>query len=384
MPNVPAKINTLHIVTQLELGGAQKNCLAILENLDNEKYNKYLATSLSGPLMEDAREIPQLNLLLLPFLKRRISPLADLVTLVSLTRQIKRLGIQIVHTHSSKAGILGRWAARLAGVPVITHTVHGWPFHDYQNPLLKKFYIFMERATAKITDKLIVVSEQDRQVGLKNRIGKNSAYQLIRYGIDINEFTTSNNSASSLGLRNGASVVAMVACFKPQKNPLDFIRAAREILSVHPNAKFVLIGDGALRKKVESAIKENNLQDKIRLLGWRRDINRILSEADIVVQTSLWEGLPIVFLESMASGLPVVAYDVGGAAEVIKNGINGFLVKPKDVRGLSEKVMQLLRDKELQKVTGVADAIFCHRSLFLAVVKSKEGAIKLAELTLSV
>ena len=149
------KLRILHIITQLELGGAQKNVLDIIRLLDKDRYTVYLVSSNKGTLVKDALGIPGVKTVSLSSLKRPINPFADLVTLFKLTFLLKKEGITLVHTHSSKAGILGRWAARLAGVPVIIHTIHGWSFHNHLNFPTKSLYTFLERTTAKFTDKLI-------------------------------------------------------------------------------------------------------------------------------------------------------------------------------------------------------------------------------------
>ncbi|MDP3143643.1 MAG: glycosyltransferase family 4 protein [Candidatus Omnitrophota bacterium] len=350
------RINILHIITQLDLGGAQKNVLSILSGLDDKKYNKHLIASADGILLEDARKIPGLNLLCLSSLRRSVSLPLDLLAFWKIFSYIKRHRIKIVHTHSSKAGILGRWAAKMAGVPITIHTVHGWPFHDFLKFPVKNFYILLERLTARITNRLIAVSEKDIKTGLAYHIGVGSGYVLVRCGIDNREFNDhagfSSVKKDSLMKGNGAAFVGMVACLKPQKNPADFIKSAQMILSAQPNTKFLLVGDGMLRPQLEKKIKENNLQENISILGWRRDVNRILPQLDVLVLTSLWEGLPMVFLEAMACSKPIVAYNVGGAAEVIKDGVNGFLVPAGDVEDFANKVSLLLEDKELRQNMG--------------------------------
>ena len=172
-------IRILHIVTKLELGGAQRNVLDILSGLDQKRFEIHLISS-KGLLNDEARAIPHLHLTLLPFLRRPPNPIFDLWAFLVLVSYMKRNKIQIVHTHSSKAGILGRWAARLAGVPVIIHSVHGWGFHDYLKSFLNDFFIFLERVTARITTKLIAVSENDIRKGLDLRIGSQNQYLLVR------------------------------------------------------------------------------------------------------------------------------------------------------------------------------------------------------------
>lgn len=348
-------IKILHILTQLELGGAQKNALEILSGLDADKYDIHLISS-DGLRSQEARRIPGLHLTLLSFLRRSPHPLFDLLAFLFIFFYVKKNKIQIVHTHSSKAGILGRWAARCAGVPVIIHTIHGWGFHDYLKSFWNDFYILLEKKTAKITTKLIAVTGDDIRRGLEHGIGTREAYLLIRYGIDQNFFESGFSSLMTtkrhLGLEESDRVVAMVACLKPQKNPLDFIKAAEIVLSGCQDTKFLLVGDGILRPLLEKEIMQRDIADRFFMLGWRQDIDRILPVADILVLTSLWEGLPIVFLEAMSFAKPVVSYDVGGASEVISDGVNGFLVRPKDTQALAAKVKLLLENNDLRQRMG--------------------------------
>jgi glycosyltransferase involved in cell wall biosynthesis len=353
-----AKINLLHIITKLELGGAQKTALELVGNLDRNKYHLFLISSREGMLLEEALKIPDLQIYLVPSLKRYISPISDLKALLSIVRFIKKNNIHIVHTHSSKAGIIGRWAARFAGVPVIIHTIHGFGFHDNQNWFTRKLYISLERSAAKFTDILVAVSESDISKGLRNRIGHRGKYRLIRYGIRLDEFLNNHididDKRRRLGIDPASRVVGMVACLKPQKSPLDFIKAASLVKRSVPEAKFLLIGDGALRRKSENLIRRLKLQRDIRLLGWRRDIADIMRALDVFVLTSLWEGTPLVFLEALASGLPIVATRVDGGPEIVKDQINGFLVPPRDHKMLAEKIITLLSQKQLRQKMGQA------------------------------
>lgn len=341
------KINLLYIITKLELGGAQKQLLSLIRGLDKEKYNLFLFTAKDGLLINEALAIKNLHLRRSIFLERRINPFKDLAALIEVGVFIKKNKIQIVHTHSSKAGILGRFAARLANITLIIHTVHGWSFHDYQSRVINYLYLILERISASFTSKIIVVSDFDRDKGLKNSVGCKNKYVLIRYGIEASQFEPQEKTGDfrkSLGLKDADLVVGMVACFKPQKAPLDFIKLAKAIKISFPNVKFILIGDGQLYQKVCALIKKLNLENQVILTGWRRDLSRILSSLDVFVLTSLWEGLPIVILEAMAAKVALVATDTGGIQEIVVNAKSGYLVKPHDLLSLQTKVEALLKD----------------------------------------
>jgi glycosyltransferase involved in cell wall biosynthesis len=347
------KINLLYIITKLELGGAQKQLLNLIRRLDKERFNILLFTAQDGLLVGDASSISGLILNRSKYLECPINPFKDSLALIEIFLFIKKNKIDIVHTHSSKAGILGRFAAKLARAKVIVHTVHGWSFNNCQSNLKRIFFIWLERLAAEFTDKLIVVSGHDMDIGLENRIGTTTKYTIIRYGIDYGEFAVKEkNIKEELGIPSDNSIVTMVSCLKPQKRPQDFIRIASLVAKELSKVKFLLVGDGILRSTVEDLIDKFKLQQKVILLGWRKDIPRILSVTDVLVLTSLWEGLPIAVLEAMVSSKPVIATDTGGVSEVIRDADTGFLAKPGDVNAMSEKLIILLRDGRLRQIIG--------------------------------
>jgi len=334
------KINILYVITKLELGGAQKQLLSLISHLDKEKYIPFLFGAQEGLLFSEALSINGLTIKRSRFLERPINPLKDLLALIEIYWFIKKNNIKIVHTHSSKAGILGRWGAKLAKVEIILHTVHGWSFNDYQPKLCRAFFIWLEKLTAHFTDKLIVVSHSDKQKGLDNHIGNENKYSVIRYGIDYAEFEKRyQNIKEELRINPEDLAVGMIGCFKLQKSPQDFIRLAFLIIQTMPNVKFILVGDGILRKPIEKLINRFNLQNRIILTGWRRDIPRILSAMDVFVLTSLWEGLPVSVLEAIVSLKPIITTKTGGVEEVISEAKTGFLVSPADMNKMAEKTI---------------------------------------------
>lgn len=347
------KINLLYVITKLELGGAQKQLLSLIGRLDKERFNIFLFTAQDGLLVKDALNLNGLTLRRSRCLERPINPLKDLLALIEIYRFIKKNNIDIVHTHSSKAGILGRYAARFAKVNFIIHTVHGWSFNDYQPNFIRYIFIGLERLAAQFTHKLLVVSYYDKQKGLANRIGQEDKYVIIRYGIDYAEFFKRDRKIKEeLGINNTDLVVAMISCFKPQKSPQDFIKLAFLVNKIQPDVKFLLVGDGILRKRTQELIDRFNLEKCVILTGWRRDVYRILSATDIFVLTSLWEGLPITVLEAVASSIPVVATHTGGIAEVIIDGKTGFLIPSHNLKLMSERLALLLKDENLRRQMG--------------------------------
>ncbi|OGL43954.1 MAG: hypothetical protein A2W05_08255 [Candidatus Schekmanbacteria bacterium RBG_16_38_10] len=397
------KIKIIHIITKLELGGAQQNTLFTIRNLDRNVFDPVLISGTGGILDKEANKIKDAKIYFIPELVREINPLKDIIALLKLTKILyaeKQISIQqsafstqfselktqnskpktfnmqhathnlkqsatpiIVHTHSSKAGILGRWAARLAGVPITIHTFHGFGFNDYQRFLKRNLFLFLERFTGKITSHFICVSKSNIEKGERLGIFSGKKVSLIRSGIEIDKFRNSKNiiplspplskgdsggllvkKLEELKIKNNIPIVGMIACFKPQKAPLDFIKIAAKVKK-EVEAKFVIVGDGELREKIEAEIEESNLKDDVILAGWQKDIPQVLKCFDLLLLTSLWEGLPRVIPEAVASDIPVIATDVDGVDEVIKDGVNGYLLKPHNIDGFSEKIVYLLKNK---------------------------------------
>jgi len=349
------KSKVIHVITKLELGGAQKVTLMTLERLPRDRYELGLVTGPDGLLVDWATRIEGLEPVWMPSLIREVRPIQDLKALFSMLRLFRREKPQIVHTHSSKAGILGRWAARLAGVPFIFHTAHGFGFHDFQRPLVKRVYVWLERVTSKITTKLVVVSYANAEKGERNGVFQRGDWILCRDAISVTEFMQPGprrQKLSEWGIPNNKLVVGMIACLKPQKSPIDFVDVAARVLKENAQAHFVLAGDGELRPQVESRIEEHGIGKQFTLLGWQTDMPEVYRNLDIVVLTSLWEGLPCVFSEAMAGDLPIVATNVDGAREAIADGENGFLHEPHDVEGMAKSVLKLLQDPRLRQTMG--------------------------------
>ncbi len=301
-------------------------------------------TGSEGSLIEEVRQrgIP---LTIFPDLLRQISPLHDLKALFAMKRFIEQGGYTIIHTHSSKAGILGRLAARLAKTPLIVHTVHGWSFHEYMSPVTRWIYILLERWIAHFTDALVVVSEQDIKKGLQAGIANPDRYRCIHSAIPLDEFNPRRLDRKAirqeLGLPADAVIIGNVGRFSAQKNPLDWARVAGRVAEACPNVHFLLVGDGPLRSQLETALHDMGITERTILTGLRRDVPRMLAAMDIFLLTSLWEGLPRVIPQAMAMGLPVVANRADGVTEAVQDGSNGFLCSPGEIEQMAECCIDL-------------------------------------------
>ena len=347
------RVKVVHIITLLELGGAQQNTLFTAEHLDREKYEVALICGAGALLDEEAKKIRDLKIHFVPEMIRAIHPLRDFFCLIRLARILKKENPQIVHTHSSKAGILGRVAARLVGVPIIIHSIHGFGFNPYQKFFVRWLFVWIERWVAKITTCLIAVSQQNILDGRQLKVGKQEQYLLIRSGVDIAKIretfrgTDPHEIRTALNIPDNAKIVLNISSFKTQKNPIAFIRLARKIVPFVPNVVFLLVGDGELRFEIEQEIKSSGLSERVKLLGWRRDVPKILSATDVFVLTSLWEGLPRAAVEALICSRPVVAFAVDGLKDIVHDGKNGYLINPNSLDEMSEKLILVLRDNEL-------------------------------------
>lgn len=376
------KIKVLHIITKLELGGAQQNTIFTVNNLNKDKFDAFLAFGGGGILTEETKQRLSEKAILVPFLVREINPYYDLLALIQLYKIIKKIKPQIVHTHSSKAGILGRTASFIAGVPIIIHSIHGFGFNKYQNKFLYFLLKGAEKIVSKFTTHFIAVSQANIEQGIKEKLFNLDKVSLIRSGIDLNYFKLINESTirSEFNIENSSSIITMIACFKHQKAPLDFIYIAEKIIQFKKNIKFFLVGDGELRKEIENEIRKRNLENYVILTGWRRDVGNIICGSDIIVLTSLWEGLPRTIIEAMVLNKPIVATNVDGINDVIKDGENGFLITPHNINEFANKILALLKDKELYNKFANASKNIDEFDINLMVRKQEELYIRLIQL----
>jgi len=341
----------VHIVTTLELGGAQQNTVFTVANLKG--FQGVLIAGSEGIIAAEGITTYRVSALV-----RKMNPVKDILALIGIWVLLRKIKPEIVHTHSSKAGIIGRWAAFFAGVPVIIHTFHGFGFNDWQRPFTKKLFIFAEKATAKISTHLFAVSVKNLEKAVVLGICKNSGISLVHSGIDIKKWEgriTPKQARERFGIPPAVPVCGMVACFKPQKAPVDFVEIAKRLLKIYPEMRFILVGDGVLRGEIEKKLHKYRIADSFILAGWRNDPENILPAFDVNVLTSLWEGLPRVILEAGVCIIPSVVSEVDGNSEIITDGISGFLIKPRDIDGFVKKIDYLFKNPDVARV-------FAHKS----------------------
>lgn len=348
------RARVLHLITHLDVGGAQDNTLLTVKELDRRKYWVHLASSPGGRWVERAYQYAD-HVYFINHLRQGrhdIQPFSDLLALFETTNLIKQQRYDIVHTHSSKAGFIGRVAARLAHTPVIIHTIHGFPFHRYMSPLRRWLYILLEKFAARFTDKLVTVSELLKEEAVRLRIAPADKMTTIYSGIDMSQLRASidvRKKKLDLGLDPRFPVVGTIGRLSKQKAPQDFVKAALRVLQQMPNVQFIMVGDGPLRDEIEKLIGG---ESRIQILGYRDDVPELLQLFDVFVLSSWWEGLGRALTEAMAAGLPVVATNVNGVPELVIEGQTGFLVPPQRPQALADRIIYLLRNPDVAKQLG--------------------------------
>lgn len=343
----------LHIITLSQWGGAQRVCFDLVTNLPKDKFLVEVACGPGGILVEKLKK-KGIKIYEISSFRRDFSPLNDFKTLFSLYRLIKKNKYDIVHCHSTKAGFLGRMAAKLAGVKKIYFTVHGWGFYNIKEyGWAQWFLIFLEKLCAKFSTKIICVSEKVKEDGLKREIAQESKFLVIKNGISFKVKEEREKMRKRLNIKEDEVVVGMVGRLAYQKDPLLFLKVAIEVQKEFPQTKFILIGGGPLYQDCQNFIKENNLNN-ILLLGEKKpgETRELLLAFDIFVLTSKFEGLPITIIEAMFAKLPIVASDVGGVRELVKNGENGFLIEPENIEDFKEKISYLIKNPSKRKEMG--------------------------------
>ena len=337
------RLKVVHIITMLELGGAQQNTLYTVSNLNRTLFEPYLIAGPGGMLDDEARDLKDVSVRFCGELSRPIRPIADYQAYGQLRQLIRDIGPQIVHTHSSKAGILGRLAASAEKVPVLIHTFHGFGFHRYQNPGIFKLFVSLEREASRRSNHLIFVSRENWKWAEELDLIQNSSVSLIRSGVDVERILQGRRSEAfreQLGITRKAPTIAMIACLKPQKDPLTFVEAADLASRKMHNAKFLLVGDGEMADAVSRRVAKMRYAHNFVQAGWRREIPEILANIDLLVLPSLWEGLPRIIPEASIAGVPVIASNIDGNREIIYEGRNGALAEPQNAQDFADKIIR--------------------------------------------
>lgn len=313
------KCKILHLQLLPILSGVQNVMLQLLQELDGNKYEISVASKPDGPLVKKVEELGFRHEPI-SWLRRKIG-LWDFLSFWQLYSLFKKNKYDIVHTHSSKTGFLGRFAAKLAGIDKIVHTVHGFPFNDAIPFPIHQFYQFMEIIAGKVTDQMIFVNEFERKLAINKKIANPFIAHVIHNGMDVN-YDFAKTVYPGL---EGKTVIGFVGRFDFPKNVLTIVKAATYALRQNDNIAFIFVGDGDDWQRCNDYIHAENVVDSIKLVGWQTDIHRWLSYFDALVLFSLFEGLPVSVLEAMSVGLPIIASNVKGCNELVDDS-NGVLI----------------------------------------------------------
>ncbi len=349
------KVKVIHLQVLPILSGVQKSMYDILIRLDRKRYDLTVLCQSEGKLTDELKR-QNIKYITVPELKREINPFFDFYAFIKIYNLFRKENYDIVHTHSSKPGIIGRLAAKLAGIKVIIHTVHGFAFHESSPKLSILIYGLFEKLVGYATDIVIFVNNKDRLTALNMKLLPAKKTITIFNGVDLTIYNNNNGSIKAKHLigieKNGHPFIGMVTRLWEQKAPEDFIKAIPFIIKDIPNAKFLVIGDGPLRKKLERTCKVLSIQQNVLFLGWRKDVKDLLKIIDVFVLPSLWEGLPVSILEAMANAKPVIASNIKGNNELVIHGETGLLVPIQSPQKIGESVLQLLKDSSLLNKMG--------------------------------
>jgi len=360
-------VRIVHVITRLIIGGAQENTILTCEGLAERGHDVYLlsgpTTGPEGSLVERAcagryafEEVPDLV--------RQVSPRRDLAALSALTGRFRSLRPDVVHTHSSKAGILGRWAAHRAGVPAIIHTIHGMSFNRTQSWPVRAAYAAAERFCAKRCHAIVSVADAMTRQALAAGVGRAVQFETIRSGMVVEEFDPQTNADKHRrGFAEHDVVVGTVARLFRNKGYEQLLEIMSLAAAREPRLRFLWVGDGSHRAAYERELARRGLADRTRLTGLLppAEMPRVLGAIDILAHTSQWEGLPRAAVQALLMTKPVVSFDIDGAPEVVIPGQTGELAALSDIGGFAEKLVALARDVERRKRFGAAGSALCLR-----------------------
>ena len=344
------------------VGGAQENTLLTIKGHLEKGHEVTLATGFSpgreGKLLENG-EYGSFPVVEFPDLVREISPWHDLKAYFALKNYFKKHKFDVVHTHSSKAGIIGRLAARAAGVPVVVHTVHGQAFHPYQSCLKNRLYIFLERFAAGYCDKIYAVAQAMIDQCTAAKVAPPEKYMVVYSGMDTAAFDRAERNAglrAKLGIPADAYTVVTVARLFAQKGYEYVIPAAEKVLAGHPDTHFLFVGDGPMYDELTAGLRAKNIAGNFHFAGLvpPAEVASYIAQADTLWHLSLHEGLPRAVVQALAVGIPAVGFALDGTPEVIIDGETGFLTAAEDVDAVAAATEKLLADPQLRADLGSA------------------------------
>ena len=373
----------LHVITRLIVGGAQENTLLTCEGLHRRGHDVTLLTGPSpgpeGSLMDRARAggAGGYQVIVTPHLVRSPNPLHDWAAYREIRRLVKDTQPDVVHTHSSKAGVIGRaaaWEEKTQNKPLVVHTIHGLPFHPYQNGVVNQAWIFAERYAAKRCDAIICVADAMTRQALAAGVGKPEMFTTIYNAMETEAFlnpgVTREEVRARLNIPPTAYVFGTIARLQPLKGHDDLLAFAGDLFAKVPDSHFLWIGDGIFRGRFEEILRQKGWTNRFTLTGLvpPSEVPRLLPAMDVLVHPSYREGLARALPQALLAGVPVISYDCDGAAEVCIAGQTGTLVKTGDARGLHEAMVHMASQPEAAKAMGLRGRELCRQRFAAATM----------------
>ena len=360
--NLNRKIKVAHIIARMIAGGADENTLFTIQGLDKTKYEIDLITGeeVDKNILNEEKNYP-FNIIQIKGLKWKLNFFHDPIVLLKLIKLLKEKRYDIVHTHTTKAGILGRIAAHISGVPVIVHGLHGSTFQAFNSRLLNWLLFLFEKMTSRFTDAYISVSKVLSENYIEKGIGNKNNHFTVYSGMDLAKFINAGKRMNvkkkyeELGIDGGDFLIGNVARLEDRKGHQFLFDAFKKILEEREsgNLKLLIVGEGNKRNYLENYVKELNLESKVIFTGYREDVEELMAMMDIFVLTSLREGLPRVLVQAAAVGKPSIAFNVDGVSETIKDNYNGFLVEPGNIEQLTNQIKKYINNRELISLHGI-------------------------------
>ena len=374
-----------HVITRMIVGGAQENTLFNCLDLEREHGDQVLlitgpSVGPEGDLLSQGRA-GELRVSVVDTLCREINPAKDLLAYWKIKRLIKEFQPDVVHTHSAKAGVLGRSAAWNLSVPAIIHTVHGAPFHQYQGSVTRSIFRLVERWAAKRCHRIISVADAMTSLMVNSHVADKSKFVTIYSGMDVKPFLSARDERLAIRSRYGIEdhhlVIGKIARLFRLKGHDDVIAAARNVIRHQPNARFLFVGDGVLRQTLQKRICDLGLDDFFIFTGLvdPSEVPSLIGAMDLLVHASYREGLARALPQALIAGIPVVSYDIDGAREVVLNHKTGVLVQPGNIEALANGILELSSNHKIRQQYGLQG-----RNLFTEQFDHREMTRKIRDL----
>ncbi|MBN8618241.1 MAG: glycosyltransferase family 4 protein [Anaerolineae bacterium] len=343
-------IRIMNVIARLNIGGPAVAVTLLTERMGAPDFESVLVCGSIEPGEGDMTYYALqkgIEPIVIPELGRSLNPIRDLRTLWKMYQLIRTWKPDVVHTHAAKAGFVGRVAARLAGVPVIIHTFHGHVFRGYFSPSKTRFFLMLERLTARMSDTIITLSDGlRRELAEDYRITRKGRITVLPLGLDLESFRMTARKSGGFRekwkVAEDAPLIGLVGRLTPIKNHRLFVEAAAEVLKQRPNARFAIVGDGELREEIEGLVDRIGLREAMIFTGWERDLPPVYSDLDVLVISSINEGTPVTVIEGLAAGCPVVATAVGGVPDLLDQGELGRLVEEQSATALGTAILETL------------------------------------------